>query len=322
MCSCRPVGYRHGGRARARPEDGDTQGPLCDTPRVSAQRDPSAAPIARGNTSDIWAWSDHAVIKVLRPGIPAHWAEMEADTLARVHSAGLPVPETEGVFDFEGRPGIVMERVDGMAMWEHIKRKPQKIAGLIEQLVNLQIEVQRTTVRGLVPMVKRLNTKIGDARQLSEDERDEARRLLARLPDGEAVCHGDFHPANIILTGRGPVILDWFDAATGDVTADFVRSSLLMRPPFDRSSWLAGSTPELLDQIHSHYITELVRRGSLDAQAFGSWEVVTAVARMSEPVPDMDLLAVWERWKRHEPARVDRLIEHCQECAAADAGET
>jgi aminoglycoside phosphotransferase (APT) family kinase protein len=288
---------------------------------VSAQTDPSAAPIARGNTSDIWAWADHAVIKVLRPGIPAHWAEMEADTLARVRSAGLPVPQTEGVVDFRGRPGIVMERVDGIAMWERIKREPASIAGLIEQLVDLQIEVQRTRVPGLVAMVDRLHTKIGDARQLSAEERDEAKGLLARLPHGDALCHGDFHPANIVLTDRGPVILDWFDAASGDVTADFVRSSLLMRPPFDRSSWLAGSTPELLDQIHSHYITELVRRGSLDAQAFGSWEVVTAVARMSEPVPDMDLLAVWERWKRHGPARVGRLIEHCQERAAAGDDE-
>ena len=44
---------------------------------------------------------------------------------------------------------------------------------------------------------------------------------------------------------------------------------------------------------------------------------MTAVARMSEPVPDMDLLAVWERWKAREPAVVSRLIEHCQERAAA-----
>ena len=282
-----------------------------------AQPDPTAAPIARGNTSDIWAWSEHAVVKVLRPGMPAHWAAMEADTLARVRAAGLPVPESDGVVEFEGRPGIVMERIDGVAMWERIKQEPSSVGGLIEQLVDLQMEVQRTAVPGLIPMVQRLRNKIGDAAQLQEEERAEAQELLDRLPSGDALCHGDFHPANIILTEHGPVILDWFDAAAGDVTADFVRSSLLMRPPFDRSSWLAGSPPELLDQIHSHYITELVRRGSLDAQAFGAWEVVTAVARMSEPVPDMDLLAVWQRWKRHEPTKVGTLIEHCQERAAA-----
>mgnify|MGYP001825204786 CR=1 FL=1 len=272
--------------------------------------------MARGNTSDVWAWSERTVIKVLRPGIPDHWADLEAETVARVHAAGVPVPATEGVIEFDGRPGIVLERIDGVAMWERMKAEPASVPDLILQLVDLQTEVQATAVPELISMNARLRTKISEAMQLPLEDRRAAQELLDRLPVGQALCHGDFHPANIILTARGPVILDWFDAAAGDITADFVRSSLLMRPPFDRSSWLAGSTPELLDQIHSHYITELVRRGCLDARAFGAWEVVTAVARMSEPVPDMDLLAVWERWKARESAGVSTLIEHCRERAA------
>lgn len=265
----------------------------------------------------MWAWSERTVVKVLRPGIPDHWAGLEAEIVARVHDAGLPVPEPEGVIDFDGRPGIVLERIDGTAMWERMRTDPATIPDLVGQLVDLQTRVQATTVPGLISMNTRLRSKISEATQLPPEDRRTAQELLDRLPVGEALCHGDFHPANIILTDRGPMILDWFDAAAGDVTADFVRSSLLMRPPYDRSSWLVGSTPELLDQLHSHYIAELVRRGRLDAEAFGSWEVVTAVARMSEPVPDMDLLAVWERWKTSGPAGVGTLIEHCQELAAA-----
>jgi aminoglycoside phosphotransferase (APT) family kinase protein len=255
------------------------------------------------------------VVKVLRPGIPEHWADLEAETVARVHAAGVPVPATEGVIEFDGRPGIVLERVEGVAMWERMRAEPASVPGLICQLVDLQTEVQATAVPELISMNARLRTKISEATQLPPEDRQTAQGLLDRLPVGRALCHGDFHPANIVLTARGPVILDWFDAAVGDTTADFVRSSLLMRPPYDRSSWLAGSTPELLDQIHSHYITELVRRGALDARAFGAWEVVTAVARMSEPVPDMDLLAVWQRWKARESAEVGGLIAHCRELA-------
>ena len=276
------------------------------------------APIARGNTSDVWAWSDQTVVKVLRPGIPDHWATLEAEIVARVQAAGLPVPSTEGVIEFDGRPGIVLERIEGVSMWERMRADPGSVPGLIRQLIDLQTQVQATAMPELASMNVRLRTKISEASQLSLEDRHTAQGLLEQLPRGDALCHGDFHPANIILTERGPMILDWFDAATGEATADLVRSSLLMRPPFDRSSWLAGSTPELLDRIHSHYIAELVRRGSLDADAFGAWEVVIAVARMSEPVPDMDLLAVWERWKARETKGVLTLIEHCQARAAAD----
>lgn len=279
------------------------------------------APIARGNTSDLWDWSATSVVKVLRPEIPAHWASIEADTIARVHAAGLPVPATEGVVEFDGRPAIVMERIDGIAMWERMKRDPRQVPELIRQLLDLQTEVQRTDVPGLRAMKDRLRKKIGEATQLDTEDRDSTQRLLTMLPAGAALCHGDFHPANVVLSDRGPIILDWFDAARGDATADYVRSSLLMRPPADRSSWLAGATPELLDHIHSHYITELVRRGALDARTFGPWEAVMAVARMSEPVPDEDLVAVWEGWKARGSSNARMLLDHCQELVAVQGSE-
>ncbi len=287
---------------------------------MRVQRGPEGAPFARGNTSDLWRWSEQTIVKVLRPEIPPHWAAIEADILVRVHATGLPVPQTEGVIEIDGRPGIVLERVEGVTMWERMKADPGTIPDLIGLLLDLQTEVQRTAVPGLVWLDDRLRTKIGEVTQLPANEREEAQRLLVLLPAGEALCHGDFHPANIIMSDRGPVILDWFDAARGDATADFVRSSLLMRPPSDRGSWLAGATPELLDHIHSHYITELVRRGEFHAPTFGPWEAVMAVARMSEPVPDEDLIAVWEGWKARGRSGTRTLLEHCHERVAAPPG--
>ncbi|MFC2013409.1 phosphotransferase family protein [Chloroflexota bacterium] len=43
---------------------------------------------------------------------------------------------------------------------------------------------------------------------------------LEQLPDGSAVCHGDFHPRNIIISSRGPVIIDWANATQGNPLAD------------------------------------------------------------------------------------------------------
>ena len=276
------------------------------------------APIARGNTSDLWDWSAGTVVKVLRPEIPAHWASIEADTIARVHAAGLPVPATDGVVEFDGRSGIVLERIEGTSMWECIKADPRSVPELIAQLVELQMEIQRTYVPELSATKDRLRRKIGEAAQITEEDRRKALGLLEALPMGNALCHGDFHPANVIMSDRGPIIVDWFDAGHGDMTADFVRSSLLMRPPTDRTTWLAGATPELLDRVHSYYITELVRRGDVDVRTFGSWEAAIAVARMAEPVPDEDLIAVWEAWKSRGSSSARSLLHHCREFVAVE----
>lgn len=39
----------------------------------------------------------------------------------------------------------------------------------------------------------------------------------------------DFHPDNVLLAARGPVIIDWPDATRGQPLADVARTSLLLR---------------------------------------------------------------------------------------------
>ena len=130
------------------------------------------------------------------------------------------------------------------------------------------------------------------------------------MPGGVALCHGDMHPANILMSARGWIIVDWFDAAIGYATADLARSSLLMRPPATPQSsnrHLDGATIDVLDRLHGAYLAVLRdarpdRRGSLR-----EWEAILAVARMSEPVQKADLVSIWERWRAAGPC--DRLID-------------
>ncbi len=51
----------------------------------------------------------------------------------------------------------------------------------------------------------------------------------AGLPDGDQVCHGDFHPDNIMLTPAGPRVIDWNNATSGNPLADIAWTSLILR---------------------------------------------------------------------------------------------
>jgi aminoglycoside phosphotransferase (APT) family kinase protein len=267
---------------------------------VVGQKRSGSELIARGNTSDVWAWAPGTVVKVLRPGIPAEWATLEAETTRRVHEAGLPVPATDGVIQVDGRPGIVLERIDGMSMWHAMKQAPAEVPRLVEDLVDLQAAVLAAgPLDGLPDLVERLHAKIDEAAPLPAAERESAQELLANLPRGTALCHGDMHPANLLCNARGWVIVDWFDAAIGHTVADLARSSLLMPPPSEvqsASRHLDGATADVLGRLRDAYLASLSRRGLLDG-TFVAWEAALAVARMSEPVQTSDLHAIWRRWR-------------------------
>ena len=203
------------------------------------------------------------------------------------------------MIEVEGRPGIVLEFVEGQTMWSRMREHPNELPALVELLVDLQCQLHDAgPVDGVPDLATRLRNKIAQAQQLSARDRDKAWSLLADLPRGSALCHGDMHPANIVLATHGPVILDWFDAGIGRAHADRARSSLLMRPPLTGTSGshLDGATPGRLGQLHGTYLSALRRKGLLASEEFEAWEAVIAVARMSEPVPKADLLAIWQHW--------------------------
>ena len=96
-------------------------------------------------------------------------------------------------------------------------------------------------------------------------------RLAAR-PTGDRVCHGDFHPWNLIGSGSSQVIVDWLDACSGHPTADVCRSYLLLRPKF----------PDMAQ----HYLSAYCRLARFERELVMGWLPVLAAA--TEQVPDRD----------------------------------
>jgi aminoglycoside phosphotransferase (APT) family kinase protein len=58
---------------------------------------------------------------------------------------------------------------------------------------------------------------------LSQETKSTILASLGELPNGNVICHGDFHPKNVLITTEGPVIIDWADATLGHPLADVDR---------------------------------------------------------------------------------------------------
>ncbi len=254
--------------------------------------------IAVGRTSEVFAYGTDSVVKVLRPGVPGHWATLEARFTTEVRAGGLSTPEVRGVVDVDGRPGVVFERIVGPSMWQVIMDRPDDAAALGRELASVHQEIQRAGVPSGIPdLVARLCNKILDVDRLSEENRQEACSIVGTLPRGAALLHGDLHPGNVLMHAQGPVVIDWFDSVIGHPVADVVRSSILLRRPSTGGTppHLPGATPELLDVIHASYAGEfagLLEQLELDIRL---WEPVLAAGRMAEGVSgeEASLAALW-----------------------------
>ena len=112
------------------------------------------------------------------------------------------------------------------------------------------------------------------------------------------VCHGDLHPGNVVMTGEGPVILDWDLLASAPIVWDHVPLFAMAGPWGGESSWyrdfarghgidLAGSPSlALLAEARDLAATLMRLRAALhDPGAVAEADIRLAYWRGESPAP-------------------------------------
>lgn len=112
----------------------------------------------------------------------------EAEVMRRVRAAGYPVPEVVRA----GGADMVMERVDGVDMLADLQRRPWRLRAHADLLAQLMRDLHEIPVSG-----------------------------------GE-IIHGDLHPMNVMLTARGPVVIDWSNAEVGRWAQDVAMTWIIL----------------------------------------------------------------------------------------------
>ena len=138
-----------------------------------------------GREADILDLGDGTVLRRYRGvGCP----EREGMVMEHARRHGFPVPRV-----VEAREdALVLERVDGPSMWREIRRRPSRARGYMRLLADLH---------------QRLHLI-------------EAPNELEAVGRGNTLIHLDFHPDNVLVSSRGPVVIDWTNARRGDPALD------------------------------------------------------------------------------------------------------
>ncbi len=224
---------------------------------------------------------------------PLDAIEREARIAQRVHGVGLPTPAViGGIIEVNGRFGLIYERVWGVSMLETLASQPESLLRYANLQAELQVDLHsRTGIEDVPNQHDKLGTTIRSVRILTPDLRSAVLNLLDGLPEGNQLCHGDFHPGNLLLTEDGPVIIDWMDATLGNPVADVARSSLLMSEgQLPEGDPMSKQLALFRDQFHQAYLNRYFQLRPVERTEFDRWRLVVAAARLSEGIREEQAL--------------------------------
>jgi uncharacterized protein (TIGR02172 family) len=248
--------------------------------------------IGRGRSADIFALDEARVLKLFNTGVsPAHVA-YEFCVAQAVVNSGVAAPRAHDLVDVEGRSGIVYERVHGTSMLKRLSSQPwavKRLAGILAD-AHVSIHARTTTADGLPAQRERM-LRIIDRLGLdvvSADEKANVLTALQQQPDGTALCHGDFHPDNVLLTNNGPRIIDWNNATVGNPNADVQWTLWVLQHAPTTGDAMSGFMRMMetwvrrvfVDAYFNRYIA-VSRAWKLDIDA---WRVPNAAVRLDDGI--------------------------------------
>jgi uncharacterized protein (TIGR02172 family) len=236
--------------------------------------------------SDIIECDDLLVIKLFSSSVSKELVEEEVRLTNLARSCGIRTPRIFEMVSDSDRWGFSYQKLNGPTFLDLMLQEGRDMDDLARSLAQVHRELHEHSEAGMPALKDRLRRSIEEC--TGRDElRKRALESLSGLPDGDRVCHGDFHPGNIIVTGEGNFILDWIDASSGHYLADVAKSLVLIL------AWLPDQLRRMGSEVSSGEIERFYR--SYRSHAFIStpeneelvdrWMLPVAVARLCQAVP-------------------------------------
>jgi aminoglycoside phosphotransferase (APT) family kinase protein len=244
-------------------------------------------------------WRDPLVVRLLPSVDRVAQSQREAEVQTWCAGRGYAAPAVLAVLapdEVFGLPAQVMERAPGTTALDALKARPWRARALVDQLVDLQLRLHALDTSGwpgpaepaaLVAQRLSLPRRVAVEREDADlaAALQQAERLLPLATSGTAViCHGDFHPLNVVVDGSSASVIDWTDAGMGPREADVSRTLLL----FNVAAIAATSSIERIvlraagPRLAGRYRRVYEQGAALDPARMRAWEALHALHGWSQ----------------------------------------
>ncbi|MBN2436959.1 MAG: phosphotransferase [Spirochaetes bacterium] len=243
------------------------------------------ARINEGRTAEIYDFEEGKIIKLFRNSFSRKAAESEYRISSDVASLFLNAPKVYGTKTVENRFGIIFEKLIGETGQKMVCTRPWLSGKISRIMAEKHNEIHSKSGKSLKSQKLMIAHAIDKTDDLVSEEKEKLQNYLKTLPDGVSLCHGDFHPDNLIFSARGPVVIDWITAGCGSPACDIARTCLILDSKAMPAN--AGLLTRIIIKIlrksyYRSYRSKILKLSGLRWSDIENWILPLAAARLTE----------------------------------------
>lgn len=183
--------------------------------------------IGMGNTASVYEWEKDKVIKIFHSGYPKEAIEKEFNNAMLIRNMNFPKTKAFEMISHEGKDCIIYDMVKGESLLEW-SMKTGNVKKCSEYMAKLHKAILSNKVSDIPNYKEFLKSHIPNILSADVNKKEKISQMIDQLPDGDVLCHGDFHPGNIIILEENSTVIDFMNVCRGNFLYDVARTVFLV----------------------------------------------------------------------------------------------
>lgn len=239
--------------------------------------------IGKGGDADIFVIDDNRVLKLYYNDKDHERIKHEFQIIQDIARYDIGVPKVYNMIELNERIGYVMENIHGESLYLVGSRKPWINFTMPSELAYIQHKIHKFKAPDCARSINNiLREKIGECKGFPLKLKEFVLTTLDELKCGDKLCHGDFHPSNVMVRDSEYILIDWFDAGAGDPIADVARTMILLKKYEEASK---NRIQKYINKVRTNMFAQMYLKAynkldHLDMNQLAKWEIVMAAEEL------------------------------------------
>jgi thiamine kinase-like enzyme len=254
--------------------------------------------IGSGGTANVYEWTNNKVIKVFKPHVPVEVIKYEEYMGRMLNETELHIPKYIETIELNGKLSIVYERAYGRQMVEILIETTNKSI-IAENFARVHYEIHQCYIEKLPTQNSMIHWRLSRMRSNLGTDIKRIEDLINSLPIENKLCHGDFHPLNILVDCDKYTVLDWNDCCLGNPILDVGWSYLTLNSPSIEAVYGQVMANTIKD-FSNEYLKYYCKYANVDKREILEYLPLAAMRRLDDNIScETDISKYENNWLRN-----------------------
>ena len=242
--------------------------------------------IGKGRTAEVFEYEGKA-LKLFNEGYNKDWVKYEIECQKIAQENGALVPKVYSFYEDNDRYGIIFEKIQAKTLNHFLQNDFMNVKKYAKEYAEMMLSFHKVELKDELRTID-YSERISRVKQLNDADKAKLIEYYRSLPKGNRLCHGDFHPDNVLVGDDRYVVIDWITGYIGHPGSDLCRTLLLMDTPYGRKMmpwYLRLVAGIVVNTFKKTFLEEYFKQSDITKQEIYQWMPVIAAARFLENVP-------------------------------------